>query len=74
MAKQMGVIVHKRIAIIPGEGWEKAKLFVRLIASLGVRPIVFSNLVTACTWLNLDVVEVGNTIKELRLKMRGVGQ
>ena len=67
---ERGLMARKRLAIVAGPDWDKAKLVERLIEPLNVRPIVFTNLITACTWLSLDVVEIGNALKEMRLKLR----
>ena len=53
-----------------GADWEKPKLVEHLIEPLQVRPIVFTNLVTAFTWLDLDVVDIGREIQQIRLKLR----
>jgi hypothetical protein len=67
---ERNLLAHKRLAIVAGPDWEKPKLVEQLIEPLNVRPIVFTNLVTACTWLSLEVVEIGNALKEMRLNLR----
>jgi hypothetical protein len=70
LAGQREHISQKKLAIVAGADWEKPKLVERLIEPLQVRPIVFTNLMTACAWLDLDVIETGREIQQLRLKLR----
>jgi hypothetical protein len=65
------VIAQKKIAILPGTDWDRAKVFEGLIAGLGARPLVFTNLSTACTWLGVNVGEVEAELARLRAQMRG---
>ena len=70
LARRRQQISHKKLAIVAGAEWEKPKLVERLIEPLQVRPIVFTNLITACAWLGLDVVDIGHEIQQIRLKLR----
>jgi len=71
MATQPDKIAGKKIAIVAGNEWERPKQAESLLEAVSVHPIVFTDLVTACLWLGADVVEIGNIIKEIRLKLRG---
>ncbi len=64
------LIIHKKLAIVAGSDWDKIKLFEKLIEPYGVRPVVFTNLLTACTWIGADVIEVGEEVKRMRLGLR----
>ena len=70
LARRRQQISQKKLAIVAGADWEKPKLVEHLIEPLEVRPIVFTNLITACTWLDLDVVDIGHEIQQIRLKLR----
>ncbi len=70
LVRRRELIAQKKLAIVAGSEWEKPKLVEHLIQHLTVRPIVFTNLVTACTWLNLDVVDIGQEIQQIRLELR----
>ncbi len=70
MAVERDKIAHKRLAIVAGPDWERAKLVERLLQPLMATPIVFTDLITACLWLGLDPADVGNEIKQLRLSLR----
>ena len=57
----------RRMAIVAGSVWGTAKDVERTaIARLHARPIVFSNVVTACVWLGVDELLVKTAIGELR--------
>ena len=64
------IFPKRSFAIVAGADWDKPKLVEHLIEPLEVRPIVFTNLITACTWLDLDVVDIGREIQQIRLKLR----
>lgn len=66
LARRRQQISQKKLAIVAGADWEKPKL----IEPLQVRPIVFTNLMTACAWLDLDVTETGREIQQIRLNLR----
>ncbi len=70
MALQRNKIAGKKLAIVVGQEWIKAKLVERLLQPLMTAPIVFTDLTTACMWLGLDAVDVGNEIKQMRLNLR----
>src|SRR5580765_3700635 len=38
-------------AIVPNEAWDKARIFEKALAVVGIRLMVFNELWSACTWL-----------------------
>jgi hypothetical protein len=70
MATQPEKISGKKIAMVAGAEWEKPKYVELLLQGIAMRPIVFNDLTRACLWLGVDVVEVGNVIKQIRIDLR----
>jgi hypothetical protein len=60
----------KKIAIVAGDDWSKPKLGEFALQAIFINSIVFNDLTTACLWLGADVVEVGEDIKQIRIKLR----
>ena len=72
-AGQSERLTMKKIAIVAGDEWSKPKLAEFALQAISINSIVFNDLVTACLWLGVDVVEVGQEIKQIRIKLRDNG-
>lgn len=70
LADQRERLSLKKIAIVAGDEWRKLKLAEFVLQTISVNSIVFNDLSTACVWLGVNVVEVGQDIKQLRIKLR----
>ncbi len=57
-------------AIVAGREFEQASKYGEIRSDDGSRTIAFSSLVTACTWLGVDLGTTGLAIGELRKEMR----
>ncbi len=63
-------LAHRRSAVIAAGEFTPSFEFGRRIERLGLKVIVFNELMGACTWLGLDASEVRPIIKDLRAAMR----
>ena len=64
-------IKGRRIAIVATSEFNKSILFQRLMGHQFLNTIVFNELQTACTWLNLDAKRMERAIEDLRRKISG---
>lgn len=69
-ADQRERVSLKKVAMVAGDEWNKLKLAEFALQTLSVSSIVFNDLVTACLWLGVDVLEVGQEIQQIRIKLR----
>ncbi len=70
-AGHKGKVARLRMAIVASEAFAQALAFQRLTLPGPVKAIVFGNLLTACTWLGLDVTETERALQELRHQATG---
>ena len=70
LADQRERLSLKKIAMVAGDDWRKLKLAEFALHTISINSIVFNDLNTACLWLGVNVVEVGQEIKRLRIKLR----
>jgi hypothetical protein len=63
----------RKVAIIAGDDWVKPKLAEVGLQSISITPIVFHDLATACLWLGVDPVEIGEDIQQIRNTLRKKG-
>lgn len=70
LADQRERVSLKKVAIVAGDEWRKLKLAEFALQTISVNSIVFNDLNTACLWLGVNVVEVGQDIKQLRIGLR----
>jgi len=59
-----------RWAIIPDGAWDKARRFECDVQGSNIRPMVFNEPWSACSWLGLDSGVVLSTLKDLREQLR----
>ena len=64
-------IANMKAAIVAGEAFKKAAQFERFIAQYRSSVIVFNTLMTACTWLGVEVEAVERGLRALRAEVRG---
>jgi hypothetical protein len=70
LADQRERISLNKVAIVAGDDWSKPKLAEFALQTISVNSIVFNDLNTACLWLGVNVVEVGQDIEQIRIKLR----
>ncbi len=70
MAAHRAKIAGKKVAILASSQWRQAQAIEVRIESLGVTPIVFNGLDTACLWLGEDAAAVAAEIDRLRAELR----
>ena len=63
--RQPDKLVNMKVAIVASHEFERAVAFERLMERYGPRVIVFNQLETACSWLGIDVNEVGPRLFQL---------
>jgi hypothetical protein len=63
-------LAQRRSAVIAAQEFKSSFEFGRRIERLGLKAIVFNELMGACTWLGLDASEVRPIIKDLRATLR----
>jgi hypothetical protein len=60
----------KRGAAIAADTFGRASRLSQLVARFGALLVVFNNLDTACTFLDIDLTEARGTIEQLRSRLR----
>jgi hypothetical protein len=70
LTSQREKVSLKKVAIVAGDEWNIPKLGEFALQTIFINSIVFNDLTTACLWLGADVVEVGEDIKQIRIKLR----
>jgi hypothetical protein len=61
--------VGKSAILVNESAYDRARLYERQAADLGVRVILFNSLDVACTWLGIDVTMAWTELKKLRVSV-----
>jgi hypothetical protein len=61
--------VGKSAILVNESAYDRARLYERQAADLGVRVILFNSLDVACTWLGIDVTTAWTELKKLRVSV-----
>ena len=64
------ILAKKTGAVVADEEFWRARRFGELLSEFGTSTVVFNTLDIACLFLNLDVAETRQTLKQLRAKLR----
>jgi hypothetical protein len=64
-------VMKKRLAVLANDMFGRARKFSALLSRHGTSAVVFNQLDTACTFLGIDPIEAGETLEQIRLRLRG---
>jgi hypothetical protein len=82
VVKQMAVVMRERaaglapmkLALVASGAWDKARDLERGVEGSPLNTIVFNELMTACTWLGLNVDSARSILGELRADLGRIGR
>ena len=70
LGKKKEMFFGRKVAVIADEEFGRATVFKHMGESLGASLIVFNDLLIACHWLGINILEVEKDIEGLRTQLR----